>query len=44
MSTLCVWRKLLQAQTIEEIKSETGIYFDEIGTVLFYPMKWKVVT
>jgi hypothetical protein len=23
---------------------KTGIYFDEVGTVLFYPMKWKVVT
>jgi hypothetical protein len=44
MITLFVWWKLLQAQTIEDIKSETGIYFDEIGTVSFYPMKWKVVT
>jgi hypothetical protein len=41
---LFVWWKLLQAQTIEEVKSETGIYFDEVGTVSFYPMKWKVVT
>jgi hypothetical protein len=42
--TLCVWRKLLHAQTIEETKSETGIYFNEIGTLFFYPMKWKIIT
>jgi hypothetical protein len=29
---------------IQEVESNTGIYFDEIGTVLFYPMKWKVIT
>jgi hypothetical protein len=22
----------------------TGIYFDEVGTIVFYPMKWKVIT
>jgi hypothetical protein len=42
--TLCVFWKLLHAQTIEETNSKSGIYFDEVGTVLFYPMKWKVVT
>jgi hypothetical protein len=44
MITLFLWWKLLQAQTIEDIKSETGISFDGIGTVSFYPMKWKLVT
>jgi hypothetical protein len=38
-----LWR-LLQGQTIDEIDSKTEIYFDEIGTVLFYPMRWKIVT
>jgi methyl-accepting chemotaxis protein len=42
--TLCIWWKLLQAQTIKETGSKTGIYFDEIGTVLFYPTRWTVVT
>jgi hypothetical protein len=39
-----VWWRLLQGQTIEEINSKTGIYFDEVGTISFYPMKWKVIT
>jgi hypothetical protein len=39
-----IFWKLLHAQTIEETNSETGIYFDEVGSVVFYPMKWKVVT
>jgi hypothetical protein len=38
-----LWR-LTQGQTIIELESKTGIYFDEAGTVPFYPMKWKVVT
>ncbi|PNF23406.1 hypothetical protein B7P43_G12246 [Cryptotermes secundus] len=42
--TLCIFWELLNAQTVEEIQSKSGIYFDEVGTVLFYPMKWKVVT
>jgi hypothetical protein len=41
--TLCIWWRMLQGQTIDEVDSRTGIYFDEIGTVLFCPMKWKVV-
>jgi hypothetical protein len=35
---------VLQAQEVNEIQSKTGIYFDEVGTLIFYPMKWKVVT
>ncbi|PNF16929.1 hypothetical protein B7P43_G03694 [Cryptotermes secundus] len=31
--TLIIWWKLLQAQNIEEVQSETGIYFDEVGTL-----------
>jgi hypothetical protein len=29
-------------QTIQEADSKTGIYFDEVGTLLLYLMKWKV--
>jgi hypothetical protein len=29
---------------VYEVQSRTGIYFDEVGTVIFFPMKWKVVT
>jgi hypothetical protein len=36
--------KLLQGQTIQELGSKTGLYFDDIGTIMFYPTKWKVVT
>jgi hypothetical protein len=39
-----MWWRLLQAQTIQEMNSKTGIYFDQVGTILFYPTKWKVVT
>jgi methyl-accepting chemotaxis protein len=42
--TICVWWTLLHAQTIETINSKTGIYFDELGTIIFYPVKWKVIT
>ena len=42
--TFCIWWSQLQGQTVEEIESKTGIYFDEIGTVQFYPTKWKVAT
>jgi hypothetical protein len=37
------WRKL-QAQSVQEIKTNAGLYFDEMGTVSFYPSKWKVIT
>jgi hypothetical protein len=40
---LCVSWKLLEAQNIEEINSNKGIYFDEVGRVLFYPKKRKIV-
>jgi hypothetical protein len=42
--TPCIWWRLLQAQTIQEMNSKTGMYFDQVGTMLFYPTKWKVVT
>jgi hypothetical protein len=42
--TVCTWWRLLQSQSIEKVESNTGIYFDEVGTIAFYPMKWKVVT
>jgi hypothetical protein len=42
--TPCMWWRLLQGQTIDKVESKAGVYFDEMGTVFFYPMKWKVVT
>ena len=44
--TVCVWWTLLQGQgqKVDDIDSRTGIYFDEIGTIRFYPMRWKVIT
>jgi hypothetical protein len=42
--TFCLWWKLLQSQTVQEINSKTGIYFDEVGIVRFYPTRWTVVT
>jgi hypothetical protein len=30
--------------TITPIESLTGLYFDEIGSVFFYPMQWKIVS
>jgi hypothetical protein len=41
---ICLWWKQAQSQTVQEVSSKTGLYFDEIGTILFYPTKWKVVT
>ena len=33
-----------KAQEVEPIETETGIYFDEIGIMRFYPIQWKVVS
>ena len=30
--------------TITPIESHTGLYFDEIGQIFFYPTQWKFVT
>jgi hypothetical protein len=30
--------------TIASIDSQTGLYFDEVGQVFFYPTQWKVVS
>jgi len=30
--------------TITPIESSTGLYFDEIGNILFYPTQWKIVS
>jgi hypothetical protein len=30
--------------TIASIDSPTGLYFDEMGQILFYPTQWKVVS
>ena len=30
--------------TITQIESHTGLYFDEIGQIFFYPTQWKVVS
>lgn len=34
--TLCTWWMLLQAQTIQEVNSKTGLCFNEVGTMLFF--------
>jgi hypothetical protein len=34
----------LKPELVEVITSETGIYFDEVGQISFYPMTWKVVS
>jgi hypothetical protein len=41
---MSTWWVITRAQTVQEVKSKTGLYFDEIGTMIFYPTKWKVVT
>ena len=30
--------------TVTPIESHTGLYFDEIGQIFFYPTQWKVVS
>jgi hypothetical protein len=40
---IILWRHV-QTQQIEPITSEAGIYYDEVGTVSFYPMTRKVVS
>ena len=30
--------------TITQIGSQTGLYFDELGQIFFYPTQWKVVS
>jgi len=29
--------------TIASIDSHTGLYFDEMGQIFFYPIQWKLV-
>jgi hypothetical protein len=41
---ICMCWKQAHSQTVQEVSSKTGLYFDEMGTVLFYPIRWKVVT
>jgi hypothetical protein len=43
VSVMITWRHA-QAQQIEPLTSEAGIYFDEVGTISFSPMTWKVVS
>jgi hypothetical protein len=43
VSILALW-KHVQAQQAEPISSQAGIYYDEIGTISFYPTTWKVVS
>jgi hypothetical protein len=42
-SMMILWRRV-QTQQTEPLTSETNIYFDEVGTISFYPMTWKVVS
>jgi hypothetical protein len=44
VAILCVWLKPVQGQDVEEVSSKTALYFDEVGTMLFFPTKWKIVT
>jgi hypothetical protein len=41
---MCLWWTQTQSQTTQEVNSKTGLYFGEMGTIMFYPTKWKVVT
>ncbi|KAJ9582111.1 hypothetical protein L9F63_003567, partial [Diploptera punctata] len=34
--------KLTDAQEVKALDSKTGVYFDEIGIIQFYPIQWKV--
>jgi hypothetical protein len=34
----------VKPELVEVVTSETGIYFDEIGQISFYPMTWKAVS
>jgi hypothetical protein len=42
--SLFVCCECLKPEPIKVITSETGIYFDEVGQISFYPMTWKVVS
>jgi hypothetical protein len=42
--SLSVRWKPLHSQIFQELKSKTGIYFNEMGIIFFYPTKWRVVT
>jgi len=33
-----------RTETVTPIESHTGLYFDEIGQIFFYPTQWKVVS
>jgi hypothetical protein len=43
INILALW-KHVQTQQTEPLSSQAGIYFDEIGTISFYPTTWKVVS
>ena len=38
------WEKQVHTQEVKPLELRAGIYFDEIGTIFFYPMQWKVVS
>ena len=42
--SLFLYCECLKPELVEVITSETGIYFDEVGQISFYPMTWKVVS
>ena len=33
----------VQAQKVEVLEDNAGLYYDEIGLISFYPFKWKIV-
>jgi hypothetical protein len=43
ISILALWKRV-QTQQTEPLSSQAGIYYDEVGTISFYPMTWKVVS
>jgi hypothetical protein len=45
MTLCCTFTRAEEVKpTIASIESNAGLYFDEIGQVFFYPVKWKVVS
>jgi hypothetical protein len=48
MATLMGWWVFICTQdtnpTITHISSQAGLYFDEMGQILFYTAHWKVIS
>jgi hypothetical protein len=44
VEAISVTDRPFRSQTVQEVTSKMGLYFDEIGTMLLYLTTWKVVT